>query len=254
MTSIYVFSATGNSYTTAKELEKMIPDSKLFFIPALMSQENVVEQAQKTIFVFPVYFHDVPYPVRDLIDRMNWTHEHPEIYCFSTSRKVQKTDEVYQRLDAQLRKRGQSLKYALSIPMPGNSWANEPEEDALYLMEQNQNIRKCLDEMNQNIQKDYSASEELKKTAISTLNNYRGIMADEQCIGCGRCVQVCPMNNIHLEDGKAVIGDHCAVCLACFHWCLKEAIWMSKNIADGRRKKYHHPEVLFEDIVHMKSR
>jgi len=62
------------------------------------------------------------------------------------------------------------------------------------------------------------------------------------------------MNNIHLEHGKAVVGDNCAVCLACFHWCPKEALWMSKNMADGRRKKYQHPKVSFEDIVKMKTR
>ena len=61
------------------------------------------------------------------------------------------------------------------------------------------------------------------------------------------------MNNISLKDGKAIIGDDCATCLACFHWCPVEAIIMSKQEGIERRFKYHHPEVSFTDILAQKE-
>ncbi len=252
-TSIYVFSATGNSLTTAKILHHEIEDSRLISIASVLHENEIVENAKRTVFVFPIYFHDVPFPVKMLISKMTWSCESPEIIAVSTSRKVQKTDEVYQRLHAELEKRGTALSDAFSIPMPGNSWANEPDEDELYLNQQEAAVLECLKYFGRKNEKDYSSTD-LNQTAVSVLNNYRGIVSDDSCIGCGRCVQVCPMNNIHLEHGKAVVGDNCAVCLACFHWCPKEALWMSKNMADGRRKKYQHPKVSFEDIVKMKTR
>lgn len=30
--------------------------------------------------------------------------------------------------------------------------------------------------------------------------------ATEACIGCGKCVELCPLSNIHLENGKPVWG------------------------------------------------
>jgi Pyruvate/2-oxoacid:ferredoxin oxidoreductase delta subunit len=36
------------------------------------------------------------------------------------------------------------------------------------------------------------------------------------CVGCGQCVTLCPMNAIHLEEGKASIDrDECAECGVC---------------------------------------
>jgi Pyruvate/2-oxoacid:ferredoxin oxidoreductase delta subunit len=61
------------------------------------------------------------------------------------------------------------------------------------------------------------------------------------------------MNNIAIVDGKAKIGDDCSTCLACFHWCPKEAIWMSKQENIARRSKYHHPDVTMADIMAQKN-
>ena len=46
----------------------------------------------------------------------------------------------------------------------------------------------------------------------------------EKCIGCGKCVEVCPVEAIHMEDGKAQISDECIECGACVVECPSEAI------------------------------
>ena len=33
--------------------------------------------------------------------------------------------------------------------------------------------------------------------------------ATDDCISCGKCVNVCPLNNVRIENGKPVWGDHC---------------------------------------------
>jgi len=47
---------------------------------------------------------------------------------------------------------------------------------------------------------------------------------NEKCTGCGVCVDVCPVNAIKLENGKAVIGDECVDCESCIAQCPVEAI------------------------------
>ena len=53
--------------------------------------------------------------------------------------------------------------------------------------------------------------------------------ATEDCISCGKCEKVCPLNNIHLEKGKPVWKNNCTHCMACICRCPKEAIEYGKN-------------------------
>ncbi|WP_195267192.1 EFR1 family ferrodoxin [Eubacterium sp. 1001713B170207_170306_E7] len=53
--------------------------------------------------------------------------------------------------------------------------------------------------------------------------------AEDTCIGCGKCEQVCPLNNIRLENGRPRWGGHCTHCMACICRCPKEAIEYGKQ-------------------------
>ncbi|MBD3378965.1 MAG: 4Fe-4S dicluster domain-containing protein [Candidatus Omnitrophica bacterium] len=46
----------------------------------------------------------------------------------------------------------------------------------------------------------------------------------EKCTGCSACVEVCPVNAISMENGKAVVSDACIDCGACIAQCPVEAI------------------------------
>lgn len=45
-----------------------------------------------------------------------------------------------------------------------------------------------------------------------------------KCTGCGACVEVCPVDAIKLDNGKALVGDECVECGACVNECPNEAI------------------------------
>lgn len=68
-----------------------------------------------------------------------------------------------------------------------------------------------------------------------------GFKVSEQCISCGKCVEVCPLNNITLEDGRPVWGKNCTHCMACICLCPQEAIdYKNKTVG---KQRYH-----FDDI------
>ncbi|MEE0434882.1 MAG: ferredoxin family protein [Peptococcaceae bacterium] len=51
----------------------------------------------------------------------------------------------------------------------------------------------------------------------------------EKCVGCGRCVNICPLDTIRLNDvGKAFIayGDDCMTCFKCERLCPAGAIFV----------------------------
>ena len=248
-TTLYVFSATGNSLTTAKILAEKI-NANLISVASAKNLTEINEESGAIGFVFPVYYGNMPYPVRELITKMNFRSD---AYIFTVVTYRGHTGDVAKRMDCLLKARGQKLSLSLGLPMPGNSFINTPEADEAYLRAQRENVEKLLPALQEREVCDYSADGVIKETPVDTPNNFRGIVAEDSCIGCGRCVSVCPMDNIILEDGKARIGNNCATCLACFHWCPVEAIYMSKQENIARRSKYHHPDIAFEDIVGMKK-
>ena len=46
----------------------------------------------------------------------------------------------------------------------------------------------------------------------------------EQCISCGKCVKLCPLNNITLNEGRPLWGNQCTHCMACIGNCPTQAI------------------------------
>ncbi len=47
----------------------------------------------------------------------------------------------------------------------------------------------------------------------------------ELCTGCGACIDICPMEAIVMQDGKAcIVEDNCGNCRVCESACPLEAI------------------------------
>ena len=243
--TIFYFSATGNSMTTAEILAEQM-DAELISVSSTTHLSKVKVTNDTVGFVFPVYYGDMPYPVRELISK---TVFQPDSYIFICTTQRGHAGAVATRMDQLLRTRGQKLSLSVGVMMPGNSFINEPHVDAEYLEKQKENILNLIPQIENHEVCDYSSNELLALTPVGSPNNFRGIVADENCIGCGICESVCPMNNIVLKNNHAEIGDDCATCLSCFHWCPTEAIWMSKQENIARRSKYHHPAVTLEEIA-----
>ena len=45
-----------------------------------------------------------------------------------------------------------------------------------------------------------------------------------KCIGCGKCVHLCPMKNIQSEHKHAIAGNQCTMCYRCISHCPVQAI------------------------------
>ena len=63
----------------------------------------------------------------------------------------------------------------------------------------------------------------------------RDFHTTDKCIGCGKCVKLCPLNNITWRDRKPVWGDNCTHCMACIGNCPAEAIEYG-NITQNKEK------------------
>lgn len=51
----------------------------------------------------------------------------------------------------------------------------------------------------------------------------------DTCIGCGKCVSICPMKNLILRNKKVVSNDRCTMCYRCISLCPQKAITLLGN-------------------------
>ena len=65
----------------------------------------------------------------------------------------------------------------------------------------------------------------------------KAFTAGSGCIGCGQCVSLCPTNNITLQNGRPVWGEHCTHCMACICRCPVQAIEYGKKSLG--KPRYH---------------
>ncbi len=68
----------------------------------------------------------------------------------------------------------------------------------------------------------------------------RPFRVTDACVGCGKCAEVCMLNNVHFAESKPIWGTDCIHCMACLHNCPTEAIEYGRSSV-GRRR-YTCPE------------
>lgn len=61
-----------------------------------------------------------------------------------------------------------------------------------------------------------------------------------KCVGCGKCISICPMKNITLRDRKAFSHSKCTMCYRCVNHCPAQAITLLGNriYEQGTVEKY----------------
>ena len=62
----------------------------------------------------------------------------------------------------------------------------------------------------------------------------------KKCIGCSKCVGLCPMKNLSIVNNLAKADDRCTMCYRCINICPKQAITLlgKKVVEQGTIEKY----------------
>lgn len=74
-----------------------------------------------------------------------------------------------------------------------------------------------------------------------------GFNVTNHCNGCKVCSNICPVDNINLENNCPLWLHHCEQCFACLQLCPKEAIQFRNGTLENKR--YHHPEVKLSEML-----
>lgn len=235
---IYYFSGTHNSRYAALRLGSMCGED-VRFIPATEPYtENLSTEIDKTVgFVFPVYAWGVPPIVLDFIKRlpesMAARMNEESVYTWCVATCGDETGMAVEMLKKALQDRGINLSATWSLIMPNvyvllpGFGVDTKDVEKRKLNEAIERIKEIAGKVNKKERTDdvhIGPMARLKTALIYPLFKRWGIDTKkwhytDNCIGCGKCANVCPVGNIAMIEGHPHWGKDCTSCCGCYHIC-----------------------------------
>ena len=241
---IFCFSGTGNSYSVAVEIGKCFSVK-----PELVTsykEESVIEIEDSQIgIIAPVYLNDIPKTVKEFILKLSFADTDAYVFAVLTSSSG-KNKNGFKNINTALAQHNARLTLAYDISMPSSF---QDRADMASVLDAVSNmvaeINKAIEEKNENYQPYGSTTLPKNFTKLSVMYRLLTRMRiTEKCVSCGLCCELCPTNNIEIQNEKAVRGKKCIACTACANWCPQHAI--KSRMLKGH---YHHPEVIATDLI-----
>lgn len=259
-TTIYYFSGTGNSLKVAKDLAEKLIEADIVPITKIINENvKVTTSSDKIGIVYPVYIWGVPRIVSDFIKKI--PNVNKDKYFFAVATNGGKVAGSLVQLSQKLSSKGFKLSLGFSIILPTNY---TPKHGALPIDKQSSLFaaaEKRLDEIALLIKNNSYADIEkgsfkdyIKNTCIINKLLYPFIhkmdklfWTNDDCISCGLCEKICPVQSIVLKDGKPVWLHKCEQCFRCVNYCPKAAIQFSKT-TEGK-ERYKNPHIKLNDLI-----
>lgn len=256
-TSIFYFSATGNSLYAAKKIASMLEECELISISAAVKEENFKVNSERVCFVFPVYFKGLPEIVERFVKKMNMK-EVKYVYAIATLGLG--VANSLEQLNNILRKKNKKISAGFFLQMPGNyirlfNVRSQGKVDKI-LSNADEKIKEIGNFIKQNKEIEFPRLKKIQKfkdkiiyliwrKARSKLD--KGFNVDNNCNSCGICQSICPSGNIEITNGRPSWKHKCQDCLSCIHNCPQRAIQIGKKTNDMRR--YRHPQISVNELM-----
>lgn len=233
---VLYFSATGNTQYIAWELARRLDDECVDLLPRVKSNDHAPLYSE-TPFVIcaPVYVCEMPRFLSKYLKEQDFSGSREVYFVFTSGGYCGPSGPLAKSM---FRKKGMLYRGHTEFRMPRNYVASDA-----YSMLSPEEIRERFAESYEKlapVAETIRSGGELTarhvylfETLITVPFNpvwckfkmpAKDFHATDKCIGCGKCVKLCPLNNIVLKEKKPVWGSSCTHCMACIGNCPTEAI------------------------------
>ena len=236
---ILYFSGTGNSEYVAKRIGKEINDEVINLFDKLRNNDNSKLNSKGSwIVVVPTYAWRIPHIVQKWIENTELTGSKDIYFVMTCGGSVGNAGKYLEKLCI---RKGMNYCGCAKIVMPENYialFSTPTLEKAMQIIEQAESVidrTACYIKNGDKFpQSEISLRDKINSGIVNDLFypifvHSKKFYATDDCISCGKCVNVCPVNNICIENGKPVWSKNCTHCMACICRCPKEAIEYGKH-------------------------
>lgn len=242
---ILYFSGTGNSRYCAQMLADLLGDECKDCFTYLRNGTFATLSSQKPwVFVAPTYSWQLPRVFMEFIRGSSFSGSQDAYILMTCGNDVGSAASKNQTL---LQEKGLSCHGTLPVVMPDNYLV-------MFSVPSREECEKMVAAARPTIKRAAALIQKgedfpplgggafgwLKSGLVNSLFNRfqirtKPFTASNACISCGKCQTLCPLGNIHLQDGKPVWGSRCTHCMACICGCPVGVIEYGKSTRGKNR-------------------
>lgn len=261
-TTLYCYSATGNSLVIARAIATALSDTEIVPIgrfratPARPTTERVG-------IIFPIIAWGPPRTVHEFVRAIDLSGVR---YTFAIASCGGTAAGTLPRIRKALRKNGGDLhagflvRSASYMEMGSGKQAKMIEMVRRFSGKLPGTAEERLSDIIEAVRNERRSRPERNALLGSILGNFfhgkaapqfagldRAYKVGENCASCGTCTRICPRGNVRLENGRPAWHHDCDFCGACITWCPQRAIGMAGAPAGAPHR--HNPEIKAADLV-----
>lgn len=233
---VLYFSATGNTEFIAKELAKRLDDECLNLLERIKKQDHSPIYSEKPyVICAPVYVCEIPRFLAKYLKKLPFSGSRDVYFILTSGGYCGPSGLLLKNI---FKAKGMDCHGHAEFKMPRNYVANDsyPMLEKAQVEERISNSRIQLETVAADIRSGNSLHARhvfLFETLVTLPFNpvwckYKlradDFYAKENCIGCGMCERLCPLNNIKLKEKRPTWGNECTHCMACIGNCPVNAI------------------------------
>lgn len=236
MVGIY-FSGTGNTrYCVGKFLKELNNDYDMYSIEDKLAI-SAIKENNDIVFAYPIQYSNLPKFVKDFINKNSHLWQDKNIFIIATMGLFSGDGAG---LSARLfKKYGANIIGGLHLKMPDcigdvKVLKKPLEANKLVVKQAEAKIKDSVLKLKDgkptkeglNIWYHFAGlfGQRLYFYNKAKEYNHKLKINKDKCVGCGKCVTLCPMGNLKIDNKKAVNGGRCTMCYRCINSCPKQSI------------------------------
>lgn len=231
---ILYFSGTGNSAYVAERIGRAA-NEKVFSVFEKIRDQDIssMRSDMPWIIVSPTYAWRIPRVLQRWLEKTELEGNKEIRFVMTCGGGIGNAEKYLKKLSTV---KGMNYMGCRPIVMPENYialFSTPTKEEALEIIAR---AEKEIDEAAEFIKngkaftrlsptwRDKLSSGMINSLFYSMFVHAKKFYVTDKCVSCGKCVKVCPLNNVLLENGRPVWGNECTHCMACICRCPTEAI------------------------------
>ena len=236
---ILYFSGTGNSRYVAEQIAKITNDELVSINEKIKNKDTgKITAKERLVFVVPTYAWRIPKVIRDWILKADFWYDENTWFVMTCGSEIGNSAKYNEKL---CNEKGFNYMGSAGVVMPENYIAmfntptkEETEEIFIKADAQIRNIANRIAENKPFTTPRNNLQDKFMSSAVNMLFypmfvSAKGFYADDKCTSCGKCVKVCPLNNIEMKNNKPEWDKNCTHCMACISYCPTSAIEYGKK-------------------------
>ena len=233
---VLYFSATGNTKYIAEQIAKRIGDDSLDLLKRIKTKDySPIKSKKPFVICAPIYVCEMPRFFADYIKKVKLKGSRKVYFVFTSGGYPGAAGYLASRI---AKKKKMTYMGRAEFTMPRNYVIST--HYPMLSHEENLDRIEGSEKMIPAVAKRIKRGKKLKARYVFLFEKIITIpfnplwvkymqrsdlfYTTDECRGCGKCVRLCPINNIKMVGKKPVWGKSCAHCMACISNCPKDAI------------------------------